>query len=345
MFLGHKKTKPDDTASIKSAVRAPDADDTASVKRRSTTATTDDSMPTLEGEDLFSATVELRGYLAGTRARLQRVIDPSTGRLKPRKSESGTTEEAFTTLFPSSASQSDKDLEAELRETFRIVDTTMFRVLMLINPKLADSLFRIPNFCDPAVVNERLLANNRYTELANFFHGKKLHREALELLRRFGTGDKPDEQAPTLHGPQRTVAYLQSLPPEMVDLILEFAEWTLKADPKLGMEIFVTDSENAETLPRDKVVEFLAGIDPKLEAQYLEHVITELNDMTPEFHDRLVELLIGYLKSAPRGEDWDDVMERLVNFLRENNQCSLGKAHALVPKDGEFALWRWSCHW
>lgn len=168
MFYGHKKAKPDDTASIKSAVKTTDADDTASIKRRSTVALLDDTMPTLEGKELNSAAEALNSYLGGTRARLQRVIDPSTGRLKPRKSESGTTEDAFTTLFPSSASQSDKDLEAELRETFRIIDTTMFRVIMLIRPSLADPLFRIPNFCDPTVVNERLLASSRYTELASF---------------------------------------------------------------------------------------------------------------------------------------------------------------------------------
>ena len=41
-------------------------------------------------------------------------------------------------------------------------------------------------------------------------------------------------------------------------------------------------------LPRDKVVNFLQNIDVDLEVKYLEHVINELNDLTPEFHNRLV---------------------------------------------------------
>jgi len=51
-------------------------------------------------------------------------------------------------------------------------------------------------------------------------------------------------------------------------------------DPNLGMEIFLADTENAETLPRDKVVSFLQGIDVNLAVKYLEHVINELNDLT-----------------------------------------------------------------
>jgi 6-phosphofructo-2-kinase/fructose-2,6-biphosphatase 2 len=42
----------------------------------------------------------------------------------------------------------------------------------------------------------------------------------------------------------------------MIDLILEFAEWPLRQDPELGMEVFLADTENAETLPRDKVLNF-----------------------------------------------------------------------------------------
>ncbi|KAJ9133564.1 Vam6/Vps39-like protein [Pleurostoma richardsiae] len=330
MLLGHRRINSE-TASIASSRKA-DTEDAASVKGK----TTEDGHHILEGKDLMSAVLELRGFLAGTRQRLQRVIDPVTGKLKHRKSQSGSTEEAFKSILTTAKDESEEELEKGLQETFRLVDTALFRAYMFSAPTLASSLFRIPNFCDPDVVNERLLETNRFNELVDFFYGKRLHRQALELLRKFGAGEQPDEAAPALHGPQRTVAYLQSLPPEMIDLILEFSGWTLRADPELAMEVFVADTENAETLPRDRVAKFLGGIDAGLERRYLEHVIAELNDMTPDFHNRLVELYVQHLKEGePRDEAWRGEMERLVTFLKESRQYGLGKAFSLIPKDDQ----------
>ncbi|KAL2143281.1 hypothetical protein VTI28DRAFT_10588 [Corynascus sepedonium] len=326
-LMGSRKLNPE-TASITSSKKGSD-DETASIKGKPQ----DDHS---QGEkDLMASVLALNSYLAGARTRLQRVIDPTTGKLKPRKSQSGSTEEAFKTLLLSSLDEGDEQLERTLQSTFRTVDTALFRAYMYSRPTLVSSLFRIPNFCDPDVVNERLLEHNRFNELVDFFYGKKLHSQALGLLRRFGSPDEPDEAAPSLHGPQRTVLYLQGLPPEMIDVILEYSEWTLRKDPELGMEVFLADSENAETLPRDRVAPFLGSIDPKLEIQYLEHIINDLNDRTPNFHDRLVELFIKQLVDTEneRGEEWDALMDRLVRFLRESEQYGLGKARTLIPKD------------
>lgn len=329
-LMGARKVNPE-TASIASSKKVSD-DETASIKAKPRDEQSD------KDKDLMAAVLELNSYLAGARARLQRVIDPATGKLKPRKSQSGSAEEAFKSLLLTSIDESDDKLEKELQKTFKIVDTTLFRAFMYSRPTLASSLFRIPNFCDPDVVNEKLVEHNRFNELVDFFYGKKLHRQALSLLRKFGSPDEPDEAAPTLHGPQRTVMYLQGLPPEMIDVILEFSEWTLRKDPELGMEVFVADSENAETLPRDKVITFLDGIDTRLEIQYLEHIINELDDMTPDFHNRLVELFIKQLLEKEGGEEWDLLMGRVVRFLKESKQYSLGKARSLIPKDGRFGL-------
>ncbi|KAL2195899.1 hypothetical protein P885DRAFT_39492 [Corynascus similis CBS 632.67] len=326
-LMGSRKLNPE-TASITSSKKGSD-DETASIKGKPQ----DDHSQS--EKDLMASVLALNSYLAGARTRLQRVIDPTTGKLKPRKSQSGSTEEAFKTLLLSSLDEGDEQLERTLQSTFRTVDTALFRAYMYSRPTLVSSLFRIPNFCDPDVVNERLLEHNRFNELVDFFYGKKLHSQALGLLRRFGSPDEPDEAAPSLHGPQRTVLYLQGLPPEMIDVILEYSEWTLRKDPELGMEVFLADSENAETLPRDRVAPFLGSIDPKLEIQYLEHIINDLNDRTPNFHDRLVELFIKQLVDTEneRGEEWDALMDRLVRFLRESEQYGLGKARTLIPKD------------
>ncbi|KAL0940611.1 vacuolar sorting protein 39 domain 1 [Colletotrichum truncatum] len=327
LFMGHRKQAQSDTASILSKSNTIDVEETGSIKGKPAV-----NQP-LEGDDLLAAVRTLAGYLVGTRTRLQRVIDPGTGKLK-RSNTNGSTEEAMKGFMSNTHSEeTGSQLEGELLRTSRMVDTALFRAYMMTSPSLAGSLFRLANFCDPDVVNEALLAHNRYNELVDFFCGKKLHSQALELLKRFGTAEKPDEAAPALHGPQRTVMYLQSLPPSEIDLILQYSEWTLKADPKLAMEIFIADSENAETLPRARVARFLGGIDPALEVQYLEHIINELDDSTPDFHNRLVELFIKQLKEKKRDDEWDAEMERFVIFLKTSGQYSLSKAFGLIPRD------------
>jgi hypothetical protein len=160
----------------------------------------------------------------------------------------------------------------------------------------------------------------------------------LNYLRRLERLRRKKRLPPTLHGPQRTIGYLGNLPPEMIDLILEFAEWPLRADPEHGMEIFLADTENAETLPRDKVVKFLKGIDTDLAVKYLEHVINELNDPTPEFHTQLVDAYFQELRSRQEteSESWKGLMQRLVSFLKSSREYSLWKAFALIPQDGKF---------
>ncbi|KAJ4267368.1 Vacuolar morphogenesis protein 6 [Fusarium torreyae] len=318
-----------DTASIFSKKETADGDDTTSVKEPESS----EDQP-LKDKDLTNAVLELNSYLAGTRARLQRVIDPVTGNLRPQTDRNGSTEEIAEKFLRIGLDESEMKLEEELRNTFRLVDTTLFRAYMFSRPTLVRPLFRIPNFCDPNVVNEKLLEHSRYTELVDFFYGKKLHKEALELLRRFGSAEEPDEAAPALHGPERTIQYLKTLPASEIDLILEHAEWTLKASPDEALEIFTGDTESAETLPREQVVSFLHDVDTQLEGRYLEHVINELEDVTPDLHDRLVELYVENLKKMEKGEKWDALMSHFIGFLRNPRQVySQGKAFGLIPRD------------
>ncbi|KAI0423695.1 AvaB protein [Xylaria sp. FL1042] len=348
---GHRKSDSDAASIVSSKLGAADNDDAASIKPK--TKGSDNDGP-LEGKELIKAVRELNSFLAGTRARLQRVIDPETGKLRPRKAtpglaQSSSTDDNLDVLLTDTRSETDEQLEQELRRTFTLVDTTLFRGYMFSQPSLAPSLFRIPNFCDPAVVNEKLLEHNRYNELVDFFYGKKLHRDALTLLRKFGDAatdgetaklkvnghDETEVEIPEqLRGPRRTIGYLQSLPPEMTDLILEFAKWVLRRDPDLGMEVFLADSENAETLPREKIVGYLGGISVELEIRYLEHIINELGDGTPEFHNRLVELLINALKDDKnRDVKWEERLHKLVEFLKETHQYGLSRAFGMIPRD------------
>lgn len=319
-----------DTSSVRSFLKLDsDASETASTRGKQS-----EDGP-LEGKDLINATVELCSFLVDARNKMKRYLDAETGKMIPHN-PNGSSEPTFESLLVAPASDTEKDREKKLRDTAKLIDTTLFRSYMLARPSLAGPFFRIPNFCDPDVVNEKLLENGRNNDLVDFFHGKKLHRPALELLKKFGMAEKEDENAPTLHGPQRTVGYLQTLPPEMIDVILEFAEWPLRVNPDLGMEVFIADTENAETLPRDRVVAFLEDIDIDLAVRYLEHVINELNDLTPEFHDQLTGAYLKELKDRKDREtdSWKDLMGRLLTFLRTSKKFALYKALRSIPKDG-----------
>lgn len=66
-------------------------------------------------------------------------------------------------------------------------------------------------------------------------------------------------------------------------------------------------------------------------------VINELNDLTPEFHDQLVGAYLKDLKDRKdtESEGWNDLMNRLLVFLRTSKQYSLGRAFKSISRDGK----------
>lgn len=289
----------------------------------------------LEGKELKTATEELRGNLVSARTKFKKVLD-TDGRIKTDVLKNMPQAEIAEVASLLGKKFIDASVDQEqLLETAKMVDTTLFRAYMFVSPSFAGPLFRIDNFCDPDVVNEKLIEAGRYNDLVDFFYGKKLHRQALDLLKRFGDVNEEHEDAPQLSGPRRTVQYLQNLPPEMIDLILQFAEWPLKQDPKLTMEVFIADSENAETLPRGRVLQFLERIDNKLAVHYLEHIIQELNDTTPDFHERLVNIYIERLKSDQFENDDERARwkEHTLNFLKTSGYYQASGALGQLDKN------------
>ncbi|EEP81407.1 hypothetical protein UREG_06272 [Uncinocarpus reesii 1704] len=339
------------TPSVRSFLRYRTDDGTSETNSVRDAMTEKDSGGTdkpLQGKDLKGAVYELQGFLADIRRRLQRFLNPDGSAKVSNLFDNGESDEFTKSVISILDLSDDKDVDvgSRLRETASLVDTTLFRAHMYATPSLAGSLFRIANFCEPDVVMEKLEETGRYNELIDFLFGKKLHRPALERLRKFGQADKEEESAPQLLGPRRTITYLQNLPPEMIDLILEFAEWPLRADPELGMDIFLADTENAETLPREKVLDFLQGIDSKLAIKYLEHVIGELNDMTPDLHHRLLLLYLERLKKWKEDQEegkeatefgseneWEDCKEKFLDMLKASAQYSPAKMLDRLPRE------------
>lgn len=281
---------------------------------------------------------ELTRYLVQIHGQLLRVLN-ADGSLKesplPHDKEESQTYQAVKHLFSAPVGH---DWPVKLQQVATLVDTTLFKAYSLVNASLASSLFRLANFCDPVVVEEKLAESGRYAELVDFLQGKRLHKKALELLAKFGKasikgGEEGEKVMPQLRGPRRTVQYLQQLPPELIDIILEFAGWPVRVDREMGMEIFLADTENAETLPRDRVLDFLSGIDDALAIQYLEHIIKELNDLTPTFHQRLVELYLQ--KVEAKSEDPEETArwrEKLLELLQSSNEYNKWKTLQALPQ-------------
>jgi hypothetical protein len=125
----------------------------------------------------------------------------------------------------------------------------------------------------------------------------------------------------------------------MIDLVLEFVEWPLRTDPDLGMEVFLADTENAENLPRQQVLDFLQQVDLKLSVRYLEHIIEELNDQTPDYHQRLVDLFLERLKGGHDEFENDEERarwrERLQTFLKTSANYNRIRVFKQLPSDGK----------
>lgn len=329
---GSAKKTDSDTASIKSPARADS--DNMSIRTKANKAP---DKP-LEGDDLKFAVRCLCSFLAQARVQLQKHLAPD-GKLKedPPTFDSETGKAPFHNLLPATVIEKrreDVDWQRELLQIAQLVDTTLFRSYMLAMPTLAGSLFRIDNFCDPEVVQAALYEGERYNDLIDFLHGKKLHRQALEMLTKFGRGEADGEVPEGMVGPERTVAYLKQLPPDLVDVILEFVRWPIEENPQVGMDVFLADSDNAEKLPRRQVLDFLTEIDKKLEAQYLEHIINELGDAEPDFHQRLVDLYIAELKQDELDEDLRTELKlKLESFLSGSRTYNKNKTFRQLPAD------------
>jgi tetratricopeptide (TPR) repeat protein len=338
---GHKKADSD-AASVRSQAKD-DAHDSTNTNGKNADTTQSDK--NLEGKDLKFAVHALQSFLAQCRVQIKRYIDID-GSLKeplptPSDSQQDDYKPPFHYFIEEKEATENVDWAAKLLEVAQLVDTTLFRAYMLASPSLAGPLFRLPNFCEPDVVNEKLYETGRYVDLVDFLHGKKLHRHALELLEKFGKNEADEEVTPALQGPQRTVGYLQQLPPEMIDLVLEFVEWPLRTDPDLGMEVFLADTENAENLPRQQVLDFLQQVDLKLSVRYLEHIIEELNDQTPDYHQRLVDLFLERLKGGHDEFENDEERarwrERLQTFLKTSANYNRIRVFKQLPSDGKMS--------
>lgn len=102
-----------------------------------------------------------------------------------------------------------------------------------------------------------------------------------------------------------TISYVQKLGPEYLEQIFDSARWVYTNDPSLVLEVYTNLNAILPNLidiqiftaeitepPRSSVADFLEELDKKLCARYLEYLISDREETSTIFHDRLAELYL-----------------------------------------------------
>lgn len=236
------------------------------------------------------------------------------------------------------------EIYGDLEVAAEVVDTCLFRCYMLVTPALVGSLVRVHNHCDVKTVTSMLTKVGKTQELIDFYNGKSMHKEALELLRKTPS-DSNDEFSETID--ERIVRYLQRLDNEHLDIILEYSEGPLNQDPlRYGTELFLNESTESRSLDRSGVFKFLHKNSKWVDLciKYLEYVTSDLQDDNMFFHNNLAILyiknckkygnqLIEFLKQEP----YHYLPERLFRELKiANTNSVISEAEAILwGKKGE----------
>uniref|UniRef100_A0A8C6TDZ0 VPS39 subunit of HOPS complex n=1 Tax=Neogobius melanostomus TaxID=47308 RepID=A0A8C6TDZ0_9GOBI len=218
------------------------------------------------------------------------------------------------------------------KKLLQIIDTTLLKCYLHTNVALVSPLLRLEN-------NH----SHKYSELIILYEKKGLHQKALQVLL-----DQSTKANSPLKGHERTVQYLQRLGVENLGFIFEFSPWVLKICPEDGLK----DLPEVESLPRDKVLNFLKEGFKELAAPYLEHIISVWDDKGPEFHNVLIQLYLetvqslmkAYLNSLPEGVPavaagkepgmLGEFRHKLLSFLEESCSYEPERLISNFPFDG-----------
>ncbi|KAM4542584.1 vam6/Vps39-like protein isoform 1-T1 [Odontesthes bonariensis] len=243
-------------------------------------------LPTLSGAELERAHLALIDYLTHKRSHLVKQLndsDPST---------------------TSPLMEGTPTIKSR-KKLLQIIDTTLLKCYLHTNVALVSPLLRLENnHCHIEESEYVLKKAHKYSELIILYEKKGLHQKALQVLL-----DQSTKANSPLKGHERTVQYLQRLGMENLGIIFEFSPWVLKICPEDGLKIFTEDLTEVETLPRDKVLQFLKEGFEELAIPYLEHIIHVWDENGPEFHNVLIQLYLSrvqglmkqYLNSLPAG--------------------------------------------
>lgn len=194
-------------------------------------------------------------------------------------------------IYPEMSSENVKLL---LSHYASVIDTSLFLCYYYTKPMLLGPLLRLPNNkCDAEIVNRCLLKNlhshslelqNFMKELLDFYFGRGLHEDALNMMKKIAH-EKSDSHADSfdefIKGPSLTIAYLQRLGNENLDLVFKYAYWILTENESRQIQnfqaIFMNDSYECESYDNIKVYDFFRNTMKRedLAIIYLEWLLNE----------------------------------------------------------------------
>ncbi len=222
-----------------------------------------DKLPTLQGRDLENGYHALVEYLTSVRHKL----DGSSAKI----------------ISPVPIKEGCRTVKSK-KQLQQIIDTSLLKCYLKINDSLVAPLLRLPkNFCHLEETERALKKSGKFSELITFYNTKGLHHKALALLK-----EQSDIEDSPLFGNAKTVQYLQSLGPEHIDLVCDYAAPVLEKSSEEGLAIFTEDLFEVESWPRGKVLEFLLKNCKTVVISYLEHVITNWKETSQLFHNALI---------------------------------------------------------
>uniref|UniRef100_A0A672NIR5 Vam6/Vps39-like protein n=1 Tax=Sinocyclocheilus grahami TaxID=75366 RepID=A0A672NIR5_SINGR len=287
-------------------------------------------LPTLSGAELEKAHLALIDYLTQKRSHLVKQLNDS---------------DPFTT---SPLMEGTPTIKSR-KKLLQIIDTTLLKCYLHTNVALVSPLLRLENnHCHIEESEYVLKKAHKYSELIILYEKKGLHQKALQVLL-----DQSTKANSPLKGHERTVQYLQRLGVENLGMIFEFSPWVLKICPEDGLKIFTEDLTEVETLPRDKVLNFLKDGFKELAIPYLEHIIYMWDETRPEFHNVLIQLYLEkvqglmkvYLNSLPEDEikaksagkeagELGEYRNKLLSFLEVSSSYEPERLISDFPFDG-----------
>ncbi|TFL04184.1 hypothetical protein BDV98DRAFT_591033 [Pterulicium gracile] len=213
----------------------------------------------------------------------------------------------------------------QLLRCAQVVDTALFKAYLVVRPGMVGALCRRYNWCEVGEVEEELRAREKYLELIDLYHGKRMHSKALALLRELSEKESnPQDKV------EPSIRYLQKLGPEHLDHIFETSRWVFAEDEDMGLEIYT--SEELE-LPRDAVIDFLERMSKPICVRYIEFLIEECGEQTSAVHDRLASLYLSIVLDAQKQKNSDvesRFYEKLLGFINGSERLSVDRLYGQI---------------
>ncbi|VUG17690.1 DEBR0S2_13982g1_1 [Brettanomyces bruxellensis] len=266
-------------------------------------------------------------YLTDTRRKLTRLLDPDQPKFQWR---------GYTISL---------DLYEHLRtdeqystpDNLKIIDDSLFKCYLNSNPKMIGPFLRIPNFCDFKLVESECLENHMFSELIDFYYIRSRHEKALKLLdhlcfHREDTVniDEGSSYLSLLFNAEYMVRYLQKLGNSELDLILKYSQELIELDPGYFKIIFMNDTDASESLDKSQILAYVHKHQwAEIEQNYLEYIIFDTNEKTPEFVNSLINLYMNK-------QDISEVFKKLKEILQTGSydeEACLKEIESLINGD------------